>query len=205
MSTKIEIATYFITTILMNSKDKIVTDDDYKKFTARIIGNIIFDLPHNLSGLISSKLIQQDGHRPSMRDCTKEHFYSRQESGVEIINKFTISTDIIAFTKCLAHDLEFKYTMVHLVTKKENRELCVVQNDENTKALDWSKQYDLAGIDLVADPGCANPNTALKVSIRGIIFISSQVASEHFGCTRGNVNKWCSAGNKWSRDDCFYL
>jgi hypothetical protein len=42
---------------------------------------------------------------------------------------------------------------VHLTTREENGRLSAIQNHPTTKDLPWEEQYEMAGIELVPDPG----------------------------------------------------
>ena len=119
-----------------------------EKVMARAIGTMIFDIPTTRSGMVSVALIDEYGYRPSISKCTLEHFHSRNESGYTIIN---LVNNLCELEEVIAYLREA--TMVHLTTKDENIRLSSIQNHPMTKDLSWSEQYDLAGIELVEDPG----------------------------------------------------
>lgn len=116
---------------------------------ARAIGTVIFDIPTTRSGMVSSSLLDEYGYRPSIAQCTLEHYHSRNESGYHIIG---MMRDGKTFKELVAYLREA--SMVHLTTQQENIELSKIQNHPLTKDLTWQEQYDLAGIELVEDPGC---------------------------------------------------
>ena len=118
------------------------------KILARAIGTMIFDIPTTRSGMVSVGLINEYGYRPSISKCTLEHFHSRNESGYHIIKMVSDGCtldDVITFLE--------EATTVHLTTAHENHVLSQIQNHPTTKNLSWQQQYELAGIELVADPG----------------------------------------------------
>ena len=117
------------------------------KVKARAIGTMIFDIPTTRSGLVSVALIDEYGYRPSINECTKEHFHSRNESGYHIIEMVSNGA-----TEDMVAEFLKEATMVHLTTAHENHVLSQIQNHPSTKDLSWQEQYDLAGIELVEDP-----------------------------------------------------
>ena len=118
------------------------------RILARAIGTVIFDIPTTRSGLVSVGLLCPHGYRPPVSQCTEEHFHSRNESGyalIEIMRDGGTLTDVVTFLQTA--------TMVHLTTKAENIRLSAIQNHPVTRELSWQEQYDMAGIELVEDPG----------------------------------------------------
>ena len=118
------------------------------KVKARAIGTMIYDIPTKFSGMISASLLDDYGYRPSVSKCTREHFYSRNESGYTII-------DMVAKGGTIGDVGEYLVdaTTVHFTTKEENIILSHIQNHPTTKDLDWEEQYAMAGIELVEDTG----------------------------------------------------
>lgn len=123
-------------------------DEIEHKILARAIGTVIFDIPVTKSGMVSVGLIDEYGFRPSIAKCTKEHFHSRNESGYQIIKMMTSGGTFDELCEYLS-----ECSMVHLTTKEENITLSGIQNHPLTKHLTWEEQYELAGIELVEDPG----------------------------------------------------
>jgi hypothetical protein len=135
----VDIAKLIVLTAGANVSDKV---------KARAIGTMIYDIPTKRSGLVSTALLDKYGYRPAITKCTQEHFHSRNETGVAIIEMVARNA---AFESILDHLSES--VMVHLTTKEENIRLSAIQNHPVTKDLTWQEQYDLAGIELVEDPG----------------------------------------------------
>lgn len=128
------------------------------KVLARAIGTVIFDIPTTKSGLVSQGLLCEYGYRPAINKCTEEHFHSRNESGYQIIELLTHGgsyDDLVEFLK--------EVTTVHLTTKEENIKLSSIQNHPMSKDLPWETQYEMAGIELVEDPGCMPPKMKNKL------------------------------------------
>jgi hypothetical protein len=126
---------------------------------ARAIGTMIFDVPTTYSGMVSTALLDEHGYRPSVTKCCKEHFMNRQRSGEIIIEK--------SHSGALDREwlIEFinEATTVHLTTSEENQILGTIQNHPETKHLTWEDQYDMAGIELVEDPGTMPPKLRNKL------------------------------------------
>lgn len=118
------------------------------KILARAIGTVIFDIPTTKSGMVSVDLLDEYGFRPSVSKCTEEHFHSRNESGYHIIDMMRSGADYNDLCEFL-----LEATTVHLTTKSENIKLSAIQNHPVTKDLTWQEQYEMAGIELVEDPG----------------------------------------------------
>jgi hypothetical protein len=119
-----------------------------EKVKARAIGTMIYDIPTKRSGMVSVALLDEYGYRPSVSQCTEEHFYSRNESGYTIITMVANGATLGDVGEYLVDA-----TTVHLTTKEENLRLSAIQNHPTTKDLPWEEQYELAGIELVEDPG----------------------------------------------------
>lgn len=112
---------------------------------ARAIGTMIFDIPYTKSGFVSAACVDEYGYRPSYNKLTAEHFYSRNESGYLICHMVAKGEPIWDFLD--------ECTTVHYTTADENQKLCKIQNHPATKHLSWQEQYELAGVELVEDPG----------------------------------------------------
>ena len=117
---------------------------------ARQIGNLIYDLPHIKTGWVSRSLTR-DGYRVRGMASTNEHFYSRQQAGIEIIRVWKTGR----LTDDRLYRMLRKFCQVHVVTPAENLILRNIQNAEDTCRLPWRAQYKLAGISLVRDRGSA--------------------------------------------------
>ena len=135
-----------ITTVIDSMRNTVGTVDD--QVLARCIGTMLFDVPMTRSGMVSVGLLDEYGYRPSVSKCCAEHFHSRQQSGYIIIDMFR---DERTFGELSAFIDEC--TTVHLTTSHENHVLSGIQNHPETKDPSWQEQYELAGIELVEDPG----------------------------------------------------
>ena len=123
----------------------LTTPDIDHKTAARAIGTMIYDIPTTFSGLVSTSLINEHGYRPSKSKCCAEHFHSRQEAAVKIMQMIERKEDFLPFLD--------ECTTIHLTTSEENHMLSKVQNSSHTKNLSLREQYELCGIKLVRDPG----------------------------------------------------
>ena len=119
--------------------------DDSTK--ARAIGTMLYDVPFTKSGYISASCLTETGHRPAYSKMVAEHFHSRNEAGYKLL-------ELVREGKEIWNYLD-ECSTVHYTTKKENMDLCRIQNDPIGKTLTWQQQYRLAGIKLVKDPGLA--------------------------------------------------
>lgn len=135
-----------ITTVIGKMRNTVGTVDD--QVLARCIGTMLYDVPMTRSGLVSVGLLDEYGYRPSINKCCKEHFHSRQQSGYIIIDMFRSYCTFEELT-----DFIDECTTVHLTTSHENHVLATIQNHPETRDLPWYKQYEMAGIELVEDPG----------------------------------------------------
>jgi len=116
-----------------------------QKAAQRMIGLALFELPQPTSGMVSTGLLCEYGYRPPISKCTKEHYHSRNLAALKVMELLKAGEDIDSWLD--------ECTTVHLTTKAENIRLSRIQNDDDTKDLSWQKQYKLAGIKLVKDPG----------------------------------------------------
>ena len=115
---------------------------------ARAIGTMIYDIPMTRSGLVSQGLLDEYGFRPALNKCCNEHYHSRQQSGLTIIEMLRNVEPFDTICNFLR-----EATTVHLTTSAENTRLSTIQNHPSTKNLDWTEQHALAGIKMVRDPG----------------------------------------------------
>lgn len=159
---------------------------------ARQIAQLIYDLPPQQSGYMSSALADSQGYRIVKRKACNEHFYSRMRSGRRIIEIFDaggLTIDIL----CALLD---KYRTVHLVTEQENSRLSTIQNQNLT--LCHREHYRLAGITLI--PVKKLPSGFWDVyTIKGMTFDHLDDACETMKLTRDQLKYRCwSKAKKWS-------
>lgn len=119
-----------------------------------MIGTTIYEIPTKHTGLTSKLLCNKDGFR--IQIPVKEHFHSRQQAGLYIVEEFTKKGYKYIESK-LDSDLD-KFRHVHYVTQRENIELSGIQNSHLTRNLTWQEQYSLAGIELIRDRGTVPKN-----------------------------------------------
>lgn len=185
---------------LLSFRYDIIHNNRSKQKVARSVASDIYDLSDNHSGLISNSLIDERGYRPATKFMSKEHYFSRQEAGYEVINEFLTSADLFTFTKWLVYNIEHKYTCIHYVTADENISLSKIQNDSIMKNWTWQEQYTEAGIELVSDPGCDPSNSPHKYSsfeIKGRTFKTAAAAGKYYGVTDRTIYSWMK-----KREDC---
>lgn len=138
-----------ITQVIYNVAQMVNQVDD--SVLHRAIGTLLYDVPMTRSGMVSVGLLDDQGYRPAINQCCKEHFMSRNRSGEIIVEK---ARSGILDMEWLVEFID-ECTTVHLTTSTENTALAQIQNHPETKHLSWQEQYDMAGIELVEDPGTA--------------------------------------------------
>ena len=167
-----------------------VSDND----KARQIGITIFEAPVKFTGLVSKSLLNKNGYRSST--YCEEHFHSRQQAGFQIIEAYRAGKEI-------TEEFVGKFTQVHRVSSAENIALSPIQNASATKNVGWARQYELAGIELVEDPGC-EPSYFNKVYIiDNVVYNNIKDASQGTGESWDVIRKRCSSKAKiwksWGR------
>lgn len=167
----------------------LVYDDDVEEGTdvARIIGQIIYELPNIKSGLVSKSVVDEHGFRGSK--FTPEHFYSRQRAGRTIVEHF--KNENLSAEKLL--DMLVEYSMVHLVTFDENMQLARIQKAEETRDLTPIEQYRIAGIELIKDRGPAPIWYADTYTIDGVVYSNIHDASLGLDLDYKTILKRCAA------------
>lgn len=142
---------------------------------ARFIGGTIYELPFKFTGMVSSTLIDINGHRSKI--YTREHFYSRQQSGRIIIEQYINGT--LDYRHLLM--LLDMFRQVHYVTAQENTRLTPFQNKPEYRHLSWEEQYALAKVVLVKDPGVAPAYMTYQYIIYNIKYDNIAQAAEATG------------------------
>lgn len=165
---------------VLNEPSLIVPHNEVRKSMARSIGNLIYDVPEDFTGYVSTNLIDEKGYYvPSL--AVSEHFYSRLRCGYKILDLFMrkeIGThDDLVF-------LLNKYRKVHKVTRKENDVLSDLQNKHPVfKYAPHYEQYKEAGIELVLNPPRRPYWDGKKFSVYGTVYPNAEAAAEAIGIT----------------------
>lgn len=155
-------------------------------------GNAIYDLPYIHSGWTSEKCLEEIKKSKQRRGKTyapsKEHFYSRQQSGNILVKDSLFKRDYIRGESLSKVLLEFTkklhiFVHVHYVTSNENSRLMKHQQDPN---LTWQEAYDKEGIILVPVTDEAirlnNPDSCLERQLWNRLFdrIKAGVLNQYF-------------------------
>jgi hypothetical protein len=125
--------------------------EDYDKqcadrigIVARIISNAIYDLPNIWTGFMSMALLDECHRQKRALKGTPEHFRSRQQSGVIILDYFAARRNNPPTLKQFSHLLSVQ-RQIHKTTDAENQALTPYQKD----GWPWPEAYRAVGIDLV--------------------------------------------------------
>lgn len=159
---------------------------------ARSIGSLIYDLPHIKTGWVS-KSLTRDGYRLRGEKATNEHFYSRQQSGREIIRVWRageLSDDNL-------YQMLLRFCQVHVVRPEENNRLATIQTEY--PELGHEQHYAMAGIELIFNPPSAAPWWWDRCVVRGQEYESMYEAAKKIDIDIFDLKYRCkSTAKKWS-------
>ena len=115
----------------------------YFQMAARIIGSLLYDLPHIKTGYISLRAFEEvNSGRLKRANLCNEHFISRQRAGRELLTTSRLTFESL-------RDRLIKYCHVHQVLSQENQALERVQTSQKYDS--WIDEYKAAGVDLRRD------------------------------------------------------
>lgn len=165
--------------------------ESYSKIKG-IIAELIYRTKTVSTGFVSRKGIEQvEKGVKSPTTLTKEHFHSRTKCAEKMMDWFVANherfSDYHIFYKLRKMLNKARY--VHRVTREENKALKKLQDNPETRYVNWKLQYAMCGIELVKMV-FRKGRVGSMVKIGEVVFDSVRVAAESLEVKVATIYMW---------------